>query len=152
MTSQNFHPVLIDGYTVAGENFYNGIFEQGDIDHHAVRDLTSAEHQAEFDSIVPQGFRPRSVSGYAFDDGARYAAVFGKVGGPQWVARNGMIAETFDRELARFAREGFDLVDVSAHVERGIEVYAALWHVRMDRETVWRRGVSRAVYEILADQ
>ena len=52
--------------------------------------MTAAEYQAEFDQWVGQGYRLTDVSGYNVNGTVRYAALWEKKAGPEWVARHGM--------------------------------------------------------------
>lgn len=68
----------IDVYTVGGEHFFAGIWEEGlRAEHQFVRiDMTGAEYQAEFTKQKNRNYLLHSVVGYEVDGSARYAAIW----------------------------------------------------------------------------
>lgn len=77
MVSQGYRLVLVNGYTVGGDDRYACIFEKSAGRSWSARHaMTSAAYQAEFDDHLCQGYRLRCVSGYAEGGEPRYAAIW----------------------------------------------------------------------------
>jgi len=70
----------------------------------AYHDRTSADHQAQFDNLYPQGWRMISLSVYGARGDERYAAVWVDTPGPSWSAVHGLDAAgyqaAFDSNVA----------------------------------------------------
>lgn len=66
LVAQGYRLILVDGYNVNGQDLFAAIFEMSSspawVAHH---DMTSAQYQATFNSLVAQGYRLVNVSGYA---------------------------------------------------------------------------------------
>jgi hypothetical protein len=78
LTKQGYRLLLVDGYTVNGQDLYAAIFEMSKgpvyVTHHG---MTSTDYQTKFNQYVSQGYRLTLVSGYG-DKEARYAAIWTK--------------------------------------------------------------------------
>jgi len=65
LVGQGYRLVLVDGYSVNGQDFYAAIFEQSSGPPWEARHgLTSAQYQQTFNELVGQGYRLVDVSGY----------------------------------------------------------------------------------------
>src|SRR5262245_6949951 len=77
LVSQGYRVHKINGYTIANEDRYAAIFVKvpgrGWVARHG---MTPGAYQGEFDNRVYQGYRLKTVSGYAANGSARYAAVW----------------------------------------------------------------------------
>src|SRR6266550_1286420 len=93
----------------------------------ARHDLPSSAYQQEFDSLLAQGFRLMHVSGYNTANGERFAAIFEKRGGPEFVARHGLTSSAYQAEFDRLVGQGFRPTVVSGYGAGGTEHYAAIF-------------------------
>ena len=89
--------------------------------------LSAADYQATFDSLVAQGFRLTSISGYAETGQARYAAIWEQRPGPDWQARHGLSRQQYQQAFDEMAAQGYVLAQVSGY-RVGVDVqFAARW-------------------------
>jgi len=89
--------------------------------------MTSAQYQAEFNSLVGQGFRLSEVSGYGVGSQALYAAIWDKSPGPAWEAHHGMTAAAYQAKFNDLVGQGFRLRQVSGYSIGNQDFYAAIW-------------------------
>lgn len=100
----------------AGVPRFAAVFVADKGDWLARHDLTAAEYQAVFDTQVPRGFRPVTVSGYLTPLGPRFAASFVK-GGPSWRARHDLTPAGYQAEFARLAKQGYRPACIAGYVD-----------------------------------
>ena len=93
----------------------------------ARHDLPSSAYQQEFDRLLGQGFRLMHVSGYNTANGERFAAIFEKRGGPEFVARHGLTSSAYQAEFDRLVGQGFRLVLVNGCGVGDSHHFAAIW-------------------------
>ena len=116
LTSSGSRPVDLCGFTVAGRDLYAGIFVQIPGPAWAARHgLSAAEYQQEFDDLVGQGYRLKSVRGWPSGDEALYAAIWVQMPGPAWVARHGLSAAEYQQEFDTLVGQGYRLTHVSGY-------------------------------------
>jgi CubicO group peptidase (beta-lactamase class C family) len=120
--------VHVDGYDIGGTARFAAIFHKSPGPAWVARHgLTSAQYQAEFNTLVGQGYRLIDVSGYAVGAEARYAAIFEKSAGPAWVARHGMTSAQYQSAFNNLLYSGYRLVHVDGCIVGGVARYAAIW-------------------------
>jgi hypothetical protein len=51
----------------------------------------------------------------AADDGSRYAAIWEKTSGPDFVARHGMTSDAYQQEFDKWVKQGFRLTLVNGY-------------------------------------
>lgn len=125
---QGYRLKEVNGLGIGNEALYAAIWEKRDGPPWAARHgLTSAQYQAEFDSLAKQGFRLKSVSGYAVGNATRYAAVWEKTAGRAWAARHGMTPAEYQGEFNNFFYQGYRLTWVNGYVVAGKPRFAAVW-------------------------
>lgn len=73
----------------------------------AYHDQTAAQHQAQFDSLSRQGYRPISLSMYDNPTSARYAAVWVRRGGPAFVGFHGVTAAGYQTLFSTWTAQGY---------------------------------------------
>jgi CubicO group peptidase (beta-lactamase class C family) len=91
--------------------------------------LTPAEFQISFNQLSRQGYRLKSISGYV-SGGERYAALWVKENGPEWMARNGLQAVDMLHQIDLLNHQGFHLVWISAHQGPGGVTFEGIWEKR----------------------
>jgi hypothetical protein len=152
--AQGFSPVVVSGYAENGEDRYAALFEQGPAPEWQARHgLLPNEYQATFEALASVGFVPVQVCGYRVNFGLRFAAIWQKLPGIEFIGRHNLTASqyqaAFDDALAR----GFRLVWVNGYSNSGIANYAAIWH-RGVPTVDWqaRHGLDAAGYQRTFDE
>jgi len=91
--------------------------------------LTSAEYQKKFNELVPKGYRPAAIRGYASAGQARYDLTLEKRSGGRWLARHNCPRERFLEENARAESAGMSLVVHSQFRVATKVIHAAVWEM-----------------------
>jgi hypothetical protein len=73
--------------------------------------LDADAHQAEFDSLSVQGYRPLRVSGYSVNGVDYYASIWEQSPGPAWAARHRLDAAAYQAEFDFWLGQGYRPVD-----------------------------------------
>ena len=103
----------------------------------AYHGVTASDHQARFDELAPQGFRPLSLNVSGDPGDARYAAVWIQRPGVEWVAMHGVDAATYQARFDELVAHGLSPSIVSATGPAGSASFTALF------ERVPRRWFAR---------
>ena len=83
LTSQGYHPVLVNGYATAAGPRFACIFQQGPTGAWVARHgLTAAQYQTSFNDFLGQGYTLEWVSGYFDGSQDLYAAIWRKEPSP----------------------------------------------------------------------
>jgi triacylglycerol esterase/lipase EstA (alpha/beta hydrolase family) len=145
---QGFRLKQVSGYSAREQERYAAIWEK---DHGpafvARHGMTSQQYQQEFDTHVGQGFRLKLVSGYSVAGQDRYAAIWERSGGPEWIARHGMTSQQYQQEFDTHIHQGFRLKQVSGYSAREQERYAAIWEKDHGPAFVARHGMTSQQYQ-----
>ena len=132
--SQGYRLVLVNGYTVEGQDRYVAIWDKSPSGPWIARHgLTSAAFQAEFNSTFQEGYRLRHVSGYTVSgDQVRYAAIWEKTkdDSSAWSARIGLSFAESQKEFNLRLRQGFRLTDISGYGVGNEANYAGIWELK----------------------
>ena len=154
LVADGFRPVVVSGYAENGEDRYAALFEQGPAPEWQARHgLLPNEYQATFEALASAGFVPVQVCGYRVNFGLRFAAIWQKLPGIEFIGRHNLTSSqyqvAFDDALAR----GFRLVCVNGYPNSGIANYAAIWH-RGIPAIDWqaRHGLDAAGYQRVFDE
>ncbi len=92
--------------------------------------MTSAEYQQTFNTLVSRGFRVSNVTGYNVGGQDKYAATFTKTPVPgmtAWQARHGMTSAQYQQAFDSFVGQGYRLVDVSGYQVGSDAHYTGVW-------------------------
>ncbi len=110
--------------------------------------LNPTEYQQAFDKFAAQGFRLRQVSGSVSGGSVKYAALWEKVDGPQWVARHGLSNDEYQKAFDDFTKQGYRLTFVDGYEVGGKDQYADIWE-KSTSQTPWvaRHGLSGDDYQ-----
>jgi hypothetical protein len=103
----------------------------------AYHGVTASDHQARFDQLAAQGFRPLSLNVSGDPGDARYAAVWIERPGVEWVAMHGVDAATYQARFDELVAHGLSPSIVSATGPAGSASFTALF------ERVPRRWFAR---------
>ncbi|CAF1265085.1 unnamed protein product [Adineta steineri] len=151
-TTKKYNLVLVNGYTDSnGDDKYVAIWEKpvGSAPSLVARHgMTTEQYQKEFNDWTGKGFRLTHVSGYAYKNSARYAAIFEKVtNSPTWSARHGLTANQYQAEFNAQTKAGFVLVLVSGYFVNGIDYYAAIFEKKASYPWIARHAMSSKTYQ-----
>ena len=151
---QGYRPVLVNGYTVSGQDRYVAIWDKSPSGAWVARHgLTAADYQSAFDTFVGQGYRLTHVSGYAVGAEARYAALWEKTGDASpWVARHGLTSAQYQQEANRLVGQGYRISHVSGYGVGGVDYYAAIFEKKGGPAWVARHGMTSAQYQAEFDR
>ncbi|MCC6280611.1 MAG: serine hydrolase [Saprospiraceae bacterium] len=140
-TGQGYRLTQVSGYSDNGQDRYAAIFEQeSGPTWTAKHDLTSAQYQAQYNSLTAQGYRPVQVSGFPSGNQAKYAAIFVKENNaPPTKAKHGMTSAEYQAEYNEWTGQGYRLVDVSGYTVGGTDYYAAIWEKKAGAPQVFAR-------------
>lgn len=145
-----FRLVFVTGYEVGGQDRYAAIWEKrGGPALIARHRLTSAQYQAAFDDLTKQGYRLLHVSGYTRGGAPRFAAIFEKSVGPDWVSLHRMTPAQYQAAYTKYVKAGFRLRTVSGYSLAGSDRYAALWEKSGGPVMRARNGIKGASYQRL---
>ncbi|MCE5173495.1 serine hydrolase [Paenibacillus profundus] len=109
--------------------------------------LSSAQYQAEFNSLLSQGYRLIDINGYSVGGVDRYAAIWEKSPGYEWQARHGLSSAEHQTLFATLTSQGYRPICVSGYEVAGTDRYASLWHKINGPEWRARHGMTPAQYQ-----
>jgi hypothetical protein len=117
------------------------------MDFVAYYDRTSADHQAHFDQLFPQGYRMTSVSVYGVRGDERYAAVWVKRAGPNWSAVHGVDFAGYQAAFDTAVGFGFKPVLLAATGPADNPVFAGTFEQRVGPVPLTRHGLVRGAVD-----
>lgn len=88
---------------------------------------TSAQHQAQFDSLTKQGYRMISLSVYDDPNSPRYAAVWVQKGGSAWAAFHGRSADGYQEFFNTYTAQGYRPTIITATGSGSKAVFAGVF-------------------------
>jgi hypothetical protein len=111
------------------------------MDFIAYHDRTSADHQSQFNTYYPQGYRMISLSVYGRRGDERYAAVWVRRAGPDWSAVHGVDFAGYQAAFDRAAAAGFKPVLLSAAGPANNPVFAGTFEKTTEPIPLTRHGL-----------
>jgi hypothetical protein len=129
-TSQGYMLDWVSGYFDGAQDLYAAIWRQpASIPAWQARHgLTSAQYQATFDELVPQGYKPVVVCGYSDGSQDLYAAIFRQLPGvPGWEARHGLTSSEYQATFDQLVAGGYRLELVNGYSVAGQDRFAAIF-------------------------
>lgn len=149
---QGYRLTYVSGYEAGGKDFYAAIWEKkGGPPYEARHGLTATQYQQAFTDLTKQGYRLLLVSAYEVGDQPRYAAIFEKSGGPEWVARHGLTAAQYQTAFDDFSKQRYRLKLVSGCRIGNSDQYAAIWEKTGGPPLMARHGVPDSWYQNVFD-
>jgi len=131
IANSGYRPVWVDGYDVGGKTFFNVIFRPNDGTPWAARHgLDGNGYQTEFNKWTQQGFRLLHIEIYLSGGKVRYAPIFVKASGSEFVAYHGVDATQHQQKFDTLTAQGFRPVNVTAVSPGGNRVYVGLYEKR----------------------
>lgn len=149
-TSEGYRPVVVNGYTVNGVDYYAAIFDKSAsgpwIGKHGMADSV---YQSNLDSYSKQGYCLKHVSGYSVEDEVRYAAIWQKPSENICsVTHHGMTFAGYQKQFDDFNKRGYTLTLVNGYQVAGVDYYAAIWERKEDGPVIYaKHNMTRAQYQ-----
>lgn len=122
--------VHVDSYRQGNEIVYASIFvEQPGSAWIAYHELTSAQHQAQFNSLLSQGYRASIISVVEDSGGVdRYTALYDQSNVGGWVALANLTSAQYNAEFANQANAGRSLAYLNGYTIGGSPRFTAIWN------------------------
>lgn len=141
--------VLVNGYTVGGEDRYVAIWDKSTSGEWVARHrMTASDYQTAFDNYYQQGYRLKHVSYYAIGSDPYYAAIWEKSDDTsEWVARHGLTSDQYQQAYDNYTSQGYRLVLVSGCGINDVDYYAAIWEKRDGPNWAARHGLTATQYQ-----
>ncbi len=148
LVRDGFRLKMVNGASIAGSPRFAALWEKvaggAWIARHG---LSGQQYQQEFNQHTGDGFRLTWVSVYADGGQARYAAIWEKASGPQWVARHGLEEAAYRSAAAAYAAQGYDQVCGGAVTLGGKDYYCGLWELR-SVASIAHHGMTGGTYQL----
>jgi len=151
ITAAGFRPVWVDGYEVAGANFFNAVFAPTTVSWAARHHMTASEYQTEFNLRVGQGLRLSQVDSYLVAGQVRYAAIFDSSPSTAWTAYHGVNQATHQANFNSLTSQGYRPVNISAVVVGGVRTFTALYDKASVGSFFTLTGLTEAQYQVQFD-
>ncbi len=148
LVSKGYRLKVVSGYTSGWQERYAALWLKTAGPEWAARHgMSSADYQAAFNDFLRKGFRLVYVCGYAVGTQPRFAAIWEKAPGPDWVARHGLTAAQYQGVFTDLVNKGYRLRHVSGYTVNAQDFYAAIWDKSAGPAWVARHGLSAAQYQ-----
>ena len=148
-----FRPYEVSGYQINGQDYYAAIWKPtGSVSWEARHGMTSSQYQDEFTNLVGQGYRLSHVNGYTVGGIDRYAAVWEKVSGPEFVAHHRMNASQLQSLSDSYTQQGYRISSVSGYAIGSTSYYAAIWEKQSGPAYYWRYGLTSEQFQSQSEQ
>lgn len=114
--------------------------------------LDGDTYQAEFDSLVSQGFRLIKLSGYSVNGQDFYASIWDQSPGPAWAGMHRVSGADYQAQFDSLVAQGLRPVDISGYEKDGSDYFAAIFE-QSEAPGGWSasHGVAGADYQALFD-
>ena len=148
LVSKGYRLKVVSGYTSGGQERYAALWLKTASPEWAARHgMSSADYQAAFNSFMQKGFRLVYVCGYAVNNQPRFAAIWEKSLGPDWVARHGLTSAQYQSVSNDLVSKGYRIKHVSGYTVNRQDFYAAIWEKSSGPAWVARHGLTSAQYQ-----
>jgi hypothetical protein len=127
IVTQGYRPTFVDGYEVAGNNYFNATFRSSGPAWVAQHGLTSVEYQNLFDDLTISGYRLHQVDAYPIDGSIRFASIFESRPGPNFATFHGLDDSDYGDAVDDLADDGFVPINVSAVTVGGLQYWTGLF-------------------------
>jgi hypothetical protein len=152
ITTAGYRPIWVDGYNAGNTAYYNAIFRPSNGHAWAARHgLTGAQYQSEIDSKTAAGYRLLHVDSYLESGNVRYAAIFTKQPGTQWVAYHGATEAQHQTFFNAYASQGYREVVASVVSIGGTRYVTALYDKASVGGWVGLHAISAASFQATFD-
>ncbi|MBH0780407.1 CAP domain-containing protein [Nocardia bovistercoris] len=115
------------------------------------QNLTGAQHQAEFDSLVAQGYRISDITATSGSD-PRYSSTWVRNDGRAWQARHGLDSRTYQSEFDKLLAQGYRLTLVRGYEVDGASRFVGIWEKNDGRAWQARHDITVQAFDSTAGQ
>ena len=145
---KGFRLVSVTGYTSKGDERYAAIWNKKSgpeiATHHS---MSSDSYQANFEKYDKLGYKLVSISGYAVNGNANFAAIWHKNARAPWAAKHNMTEAQYQAAVNDYDKQGYRLKFVNGYVVKGQEFFAAIWEKTTGGALVARHNLTAAKYQ-----
>ncbi|MFD0000486.1 CAP domain-containing protein [Nocardia sp. NPDC127526] len=113
--------------------------------------LTGAEHQAEFDSLLGQGYRLVDITATDGPD-PRYTSTWTLNDGRAWAARHGVDSKTYQAEFDSLLAQGYRLTQVRGYEVDGASRFVGIWEKNDGRAWEARHDITEDAFFATSNQ
>ncbi|WP_054813681.1 CAP domain-containing protein [Nocardia arizonensis] len=115
------------------------------------QNLTGAQHQAEFDSLVAQGYRITDIQVTGGND-PRYSSTWVRNDGRAWQARHGLDSGTYQSEFDKLVAGGYRLTLVRGYEVDGTSRFVGIWERNDGRAWQARHDITVQAFDATSAQ
>lgn len=145
---QGYRLAHVDSYFEGGQVRYAAIFDrQGSPGWTAYHGVDQAAHQARFDDLVRQGYRPVNVSAVVAGGQRQFTALYDRANVGSFVALAGLTEGAYQAEFDANTAAGRRLAYVNAFMEGGVAKLSAIWDQRDSGGWVARHAQTSSAYQ-----
>lgn len=138
----------VDSYLVGGEVRYAAIWDgTPSTAWTAYHGVSQATHQANFNSLTAQGFRPVNISAVRAGGTRVFTALYDKAAVGSFFTLTGMTEAEYQTQFNANTAAGRRLAYVNAFMESGVPKISAIWDQKNTGSWVARHGQSSAQYQ-----
>lgn len=144
---QGFRLAQVDSYLNGGQIRYAAIFDQRSTPQWtAYHGVSQATHQANFNSLIAQGYRPVNIS--AVNTGSRsFTALYDKKAVGSFATLTGMTEADYQTQFNANTAAGRRLAYINAFMESGVPKISAIWNQFNTGSWVARHSLTSAQYQ-----
>ena len=138
----------VDSYLVGGQVRYAAIFDTSpSTAWTAYHGASQAAHQANFNSLVAQGFRPVNISAVVVGGVRTFTGLYDKASVGSFATLTGMTEAEYQTQFNANTAAGRHLSYVNAFMESGVPKISAIWDQTNVGSWVARHGQTSAQYQ-----
>ena len=129
ISNSGYQPMWVNAFNVGDQAYFNALFHPADGTPWVARHgMTSENYQSQFNFwVIQQKYRLTLVDSYLSHGQIRYAAIFKKIAGPDWIAHHGMKESDFVQDFNTLNKNGYVAVNISAVSLNGVRSYTTLY-------------------------
>jgi len=147
-TEEGFRLLQVDSYVEQGEIRYAAIFvKQSGPSWRAYHGRTADQHEASFQSLTRQGYRPVNISVVSVSGRIRVTALYEKKNVGSYYARTNIPVGEYQSEFNQNDRAGRQLVYLNAWTHRGRVFFSGIWNSATSGAFVARHGLTSSQYQ-----
>jgi len=147
LTQAGYRPAVIESYGQGGGVRYAGWFKKASGPQYAAyHGLDAGQHQARFDQLTGQGYRPVSVS-VVSSGGRRYTALYEKKDIGSWALRSQIPLSDYQSVFNENAQAGRRVVYLDGYRHEGASYLSAIFSSAAPAGGKARHGLSGGQYQ-----
>ena len=147
LTQAGYRPAVIESYGQGGGVRYAGWFKKASGPQFAAyHGLDAAQHQARFDQLTEQGYRPVSVS-VVSSGGRRYTAFYEKKNIGSWALRSQIALADYQNVFNENAQAGRRVVYLDGYRHEGTSYLSAIFSSAAPAGGKSRHGLTGGQYQ-----